>query len=171
MQTKPNIEQIMARIRSKVEQELANGAQTVPRFHAGGAQFQNGQSSSVLYSDELNYLNANWQNYNPAEDLSSHRFFIGPIIVRLKKSIINFFWNNLFKSHFAREQEFKMNLVRFLNSQTRYIDSRNAEIFWQLVEKIDNDTEALNERCDLLFDEAHARLQTFEETVNEVKKS
>jgi len=110
----------------------------------------------------LNYINANWANWIAPTEISSHRPVVGPIIVRTKQFIADFLFNVVFKGYFERQREFNMNLVRFLNSTARYIDARDAEIFWQIVTKIDNDVLALNERLDRVYDEVVSTVRTLE---------
>lgn len=117
----------------------------------------------ILYSEELNFLNANWANFNPVMTLSSHRSLVGPWIVRIKRWIINFFWNNLYRSYFEHEREFNMHLVRHLNDSARYIDARDKEIFWQIIQKLDSEVKTLTERIDYLFTSALATAQSAEQ--------
>jgi hypothetical protein len=121
----------------------------------------------ILYSDELNYLNANWANSNPVTELSSHRTVMGAWIVSVKRLIINFFWNNLFRSYFEHEREFNMHLVRHLNDSARYIDARDKELFWQIIQKLDNDVQMLTERVDYLFSTALATAKSTEQESEE----
>ena len=114
--------------------------------------------SPVLYSEELNYLNAAWNNWTQREDYTSHRPFLGRLIIRFKRTVFDFLTGSVFRRYFEREREFQMNLVRQLNAMARYIDARDAEIFWQLTEKIDSDVAAMNDRTDQLFDAAASEL-------------
>lgn len=135
---------------------------TIPVELCGGKKIDNSEKP-ILYSEELNYLNANWANFNPVASLSSHRRVIGPWIVRMKRLIIDFLWNNLFRSYFEHERDFNMQLVRHLNRSARYIDARDKEIFWQIIKKVDSDVEMLIERIDTLFTSALATAQSSEQ--------
>ena len=121
----------------------------------------------ILYSEELNFLNANWANVNPVMTLSSHRSLVGPWIIRIKRWVINFFWNNLFCSYFEHEREFNMHLVRHLNDSARYIDARDKEIFWQIIQKLDNEVKTLTDRIDYLFTSALATAHSAEQEAKE----
>lgn len=155
----PDVEAIMAGIRSRVKRGLAeHPPRAVPHYAPPGAKLLDSAVSPVLYSEELNFLNAHWNDWTVSEDITSHRAFIGPVIVRVKRALRNFLLNSLLKGYFERERQFQMQLVRHLNASARYIDARDAELFWQIVKKVDNDIAAINERADLLFDEAGAAL-------------
>ncbi|MCC6933639.1 MAG: hypothetical protein IT292_10365 [Deltaproteobacteria bacterium] len=116
-----------------------------------GKQEQSATLKPILYSNELNYLNAHWGDWDPRNAIASHRPIIGKFIVRLKRFLVSLFFDNLFQSYFAKEREFQMQLVRHLNSSARYIDGRNKELFWQLIGKIDQEAAHLTERCDYLY--------------------
>src|SRR5262249_40409247 len=118
--------------------------------------------SPLLYSEELNFLNANWHNWRPTTQITSHRRSLGPIIVRIKRFLTQAVWNSLLREYFDRERAFSANLVRFLNSTARYIDTRDTEIFWQLIRKIDNDTAGGDERLSQLFDQLDSTIRTIE---------
>jgi len=158
--TKPDIKQLMSEIRSQIANELKDNSFKPRLSRQSVGQFSQGSVAAILYSDELNYLNANWGNWSPVEEIKSHRKFIGPIIVGFKKFVAKFLFNNLLKSYFSREHDFQMNMVRFLNKNARYIDARDSEIFWQIIQKIDNDIKSVNQRTDVLFDELYAVVET-----------
>lgn len=146
---KPDVEAIMARIRERVREELRHGntAQPTQLF-----KLKESNQVPLLYSEELNFLNANWQNWITPTEITSHRFLIGPIIVRAKRFLFNFIWKYILKGYFESERQFHMNLVRHLNASARYIEGRDSEIFWELVKKIDHDIAEINTRFDQLFD-------------------
>ncbi len=110
----------------------------------------------VVHSEELNSMNAEWHNWVQPVSPESHRKFIGPVIVRIKQFIVDAVWHYMLPGYFEREKRFNMNLVRHLNAVARYIDVRDAEVFWQIVKKLDSDNSALTERVDRLFDDACA---------------
>lgn len=148
---KPDVEAIMARIRERVREDLRNGS-TAQKMPAQLFKLKESTQVPLLYSEELNYLNANWQNWVTPTEITSHRFLIGPIIVRAKRFLFNFIWKYILKGYFESERQFHMNLVRHLNASARYVEGRNSEIFWELVKKIDHDISEVNTRFDQLFD-------------------
>ena len=154
---KPDVEAIMARIRRQVKSDISSEKSSTKPYISPTTPFSDGSASPLLYSEELNFLNANWHNWNRKTDITSHRKILGPVIVRLKRFLADIAWNYLLKDYFENERRFQMNLVRHLNSSARYIDARDSRIFWQLVNKLDNDVKAINERTDKLFDELFAQ--------------
>ena len=161
-QNVPDVEAIMERIRSEVR---AASMKRDDRFGPpspyprpiGAAAAAPGSFSPIIYREELRYLNDNWHSWVTPEDPVTHRRFYGKLIVRVKRFILDAVWNYILKGYFERERQFQMNLVRFLNELARHVDQRDADVFWQLVKKLDNDIVGVNERTDLLFDEAAAR--------------
>lgn len=108
------------------------------------------EASPVIYSDELNYLNAHWGNWADPSHFSSHRPILGAFLIRLKRKLQSFLFGSLFKDYLEKEKCFSMNLVRFCNKTARYIDSRDKQIFWQLVTKLDTEVKNLELRGDSL---------------------
>ncbi|MCB0360957.1 MAG: hypothetical protein KDD44_15015, partial [Bdellovibrionales bacterium] len=160
-----DVEAIMRRIRTEViERAKGRGQRAIPTYRNSSGD-RNAPPSSVLYSEELNYLNAHWHDWSAAAEITSHRRFIGPLIVRAKRFFVDWVQKYLLKGYFERERQFQMNLVRLLNDTVRYVDRRDAEIFWQLIKKIDADVASLNERMDRLHDESAGSLMTVERRV------
>lgn len=158
----PNVEAIMERIRSEVRaaamkrDDRFGSPSAYPRPVGAGAAAP-GAFSPIIYREELRYLNDNWHSWVTPEAPVSHRRFYGRFIVRAKRFVLDAVWNYILKGYFERERQFQMNLVRFLNELARHVDQRDADVFWQLVKKLDNDIVGVNERTDLLFDDAAAR--------------
>lgn len=158
-----DVDEIMAGIRRAIKIGAdkigaESGGEQPLRYTPPAERLFDGAPSSILYSEELNYLNARWNSWSERENYSSHRRLLGPLVVRLKRRIRDFLWESIFSSYFEREREFQMQLVKFLNSTARYVDARDADLFWQLVKKIDNDVAAVNERMDVLHDSTRLRI-------------
>lgn len=119
-------------------------------------------NKSLIHSKELSYLNSNWHNWMIANDISSHRPLIGKVISRVKRFVIDVVWTYLFKDYVEREKKFQENLVRYLNDNINYIDKKNYEIFWQIINKLDKDISSIVERVDNLFDHAECRTNALE---------
>ena len=77
-QQKPDVEAIMRRIRDEVKRSLAETPNKAPRFNSMEVSRNENDPEPVIYSEDLNYLNANWSNWSSAEEITSHRKFIGP---------------------------------------------------------------------------------------------
>ncbi len=163
---RPDVEAIMSRIHADAKEFLKSKPLPVRSYIPQQAKEGGESATPLLYSDSLNYLNAHWGNWASATEITSHRPFIGPIIVSVKKFFINCIWKYLLKGYFEQEREFHMKLVSHLNDTARYIDRRDAEIFWQLIEKIDNDIEGTQRQTEKLFDQITATLHTLQEHFN-----
>ena len=98
----------------------------------------------LLYTEELNQLNARW---NTLVESEKPRGIFGRITHRLAKRLIS----SVLEPYLAREREFLMHLVQYLNNTARYIDARDKEVFWQLINKVDNEIGGVHERVDLLI--------------------
>lgn len=154
-----DVEALMSRIRARVKEDLENNPPELPRYTPPKSKLTQPSDRAVLYAPELNYLNTHWNDWSLPQEIVSHRKLVGRAIVWMKRRLQSFLWNSLFKDYFEREREYQMNLVRYLNAVARYIDERDAELFWQLNTKLDNDIAALCERGDRLFHEAFLRYE------------
>ncbi|MDD2941644.1 MAG: class I SAM-dependent methyltransferase [bacterium] len=159
----PNVDKIMSEIRASIlascsaDDSRARKVAYQPRPPKEGER-----AAPLIYLEELNYLNCHWGDWFTSFQITSHRPVIGKVIVRLKKFFLDLAWKYLLKDYLERERHFQSNLVRYLNATAKYVDSRDAEIFWQIVEKIDNDVSGMNERIDRLYDEATSTLRSSE---------
>jgi hypothetical protein len=159
----PDVEAIMARIREEVRRSSREDQANYPKYVPPAAEDRR-PGKGLIEFEELSYLNAHWNDWSNSEELRSHRRLIGPLIVKAKQFILNVVWEHILKGYLDREKQFQMHLVRYLNESARYIDRRDSEIFWQVVQKADNDVSGLNERMDRLFDEAFVSIQKLEAT-------
>ena len=156
----PDVEAIMAQIRAEVRRAVSEDRANYPQYFPPAVEKKPG--SGLVEFEELRYLNSHWNDWSSSEQLTSHRRFIGPFIVRAKQFILNVVWEHILKGYLDREKQFQMHLVRYLNESARYIDKKDYDIFWQLVQKMDNDVEGLNDRMDRLFNEAYSAIQFLE---------
>jgi len=107
----------------------------------------------IIFSDELKYLNTSWGNWSEPTVFTSHRPIYGKIICFLKRKIQAYLFNVIFKDYFNKEREFNIKLVQFCNLTARYIDAKNEQLFWDLVKKVDNEIDQVNERNDTIISE------------------
>lgn len=154
----PDVRALMAEIRAKVLRDLASGAlegswQLSRSSTEASADSEPTESGSLLYSEELNLINQKWHGWAEITEVSSHRKFLGRLIVKAKRFILDTVWQYCFRTYAEREREFLVTLVRHLNATARYIDARDKQLFWEIMKKIDADVQAINERTDLLVDE------------------
>ena len=166
-----SVDKLMARIKEEVLAEVGNAQQRFPRTAKQGSQLQTGDLSPVLYAEELNYLNANWRPWAVRAELSTHRGFLGRQAIKVKEYILHLVWDIFFAEYFRREEEYHRQLVRFQNKVAKYIDARDAELFWQLVEKVDNDIKLVNDKGDKLYDELAVTLQRIEQRLDAMESS
>ena len=147
-------------IEQEVLQAIRQEAFTIKAYIPPKTDNDGKTGQSILYNEELDYMNVHWNDWAVPIEINSHRPFIGKYIVALKKWVLDYLWDVFFKRYFEREREFQLNLIRHLNDTAKYIDSRNSEIFWELVEKIDSDIGAVNERNDRLYELARAHSES-----------
>ena len=166
---KPDVEALMAQIREQVRRELQARGHEHPR-RAPIVEIERNPETALIDYDELNYLNAHFHDWAQMSDISSHRPILGRLIVWLKRKLIFTVVDYVLKGYFDRERQFHMNLVRYLNANARYIDNRDYKNFWQLVEKIDRDIIALNERTDRLFGEAYTSVIALREELSRMRE-
>ncbi len=164
-----NVEEVMQRIRSEVKEASSKGRSNLPRYTPAN-EFKQDDGTALIDYDELNFINAHWQDWSTIEDLSSHRKLLGPFIVKAKKFIVDLVMNTCLRGYFDRERQFHLNLVRYLNANARYVDNRDYKNFWQLVKKVDSDVSALNERMDRLYDQLSSTVLSLQEEIAELKK-
>ncbi len=175
---KPDVEAIMAEIRKRVKDDAntraKDGKSVVAHYRSPAANANNGEISPLLYSEELNYLNANWDFNQGEEEVTSHRPIIGPVIVKVKRLLSGFIRNSVLKRYTEKEKTFHAELVRHLNQTARYVDARDRTLFWQLVDKLDNDVKALNLRSDRLYETHSAstdkRIYELEKRISKLEK-
>jgi O-antigen chain-terminating methyltransferase len=170
---KPDVRTLMAEIRDRVKKSVGDSTDNrlpfIPKKmdDAGGER----KAGELLHSEELRYLNQNHHyplsSFRP-DLITSHRPGIGKVIVKVKRKILSFLWQGLFKPYFEAEREYQSHLVRLLNDMTKYIDSRDAFIFWDLIKKIDCDVNKALTRIESLTDSQASSLMTTETRVTDL---
>lgn len=168
---KPNVKELMREIREKIKNSTLELKDKREEFKPSEINSKSDiRAGDILHSDELSYLNRNY-NYMPRlelEKVQSHRFGIfGKLLVKLKRKVLVVVWEFILKDYFESERQFQAKLVKHLNDQTKYIDARDADNFWQLIRKIDVDASNLSTRYDSLQDEYLASLATLEKRFND----
>jgi len=168
-ETQPDIHAIMARIRERVKVQAERGQDEKKPFKPyvlDGTRAER-KAGELLNSEELRYLNRNHafalQQYSL--NITSHRPFIGRLIVKIKRKFLSLLWDHLLKEYFHAEKEYNANLVRFLNDVSKYVDARDATNFWDLIRKIDYDVNKALERIERINDEQMASMRSSERRV------
>ena len=167
---KPNILEIMSKIREKVKQDIKEGQNVTMPFKPKEANLSgtSRKAGELVYSDDLRYLNMNYivPQVPNLDHIVTHRSnIIGKIIVKVKRKILVFVWG-LFGEYFKGEQEFRSHIVKYLNDTSKYIDSRDADNFWELIRKIDYDITKCLERIERIADDNMATLRSTEKQIN-----
>lgn len=162
----PDIRSIMERIRERIKADAAEQKNQRRSFVPTKPLEANGQrrAGELLHSEELRYLNANYQFARlNADNIKSHRpGVIGKVIVKVKRKVLQLIWDGLLKEYFENERNYQASLVRFLNDVAKYADARDAQNFWELVRKIDVDTTKALERIERIADEQSGDLRASE---------
>ena len=155
----PDIPALMAEIRARVTADIARSKDARLPLQKKNADINAGSeraAGEMLQSEELRALNRGHSyalNINPASITTHRGGFIGNIITKAKRKFLTMLRDSLLKEYFQSEHEFHANLVRYLNDLTRYIDSRDAANFWELVRKVDVDVTRAMERIERIADE------------------
>ena len=153
----PDIAAIMAEIRQDVKRSLRQEKTT-------SQQEEDLIAGDLRNSEELRYLNGNYSfgnKLNP-DTITSHRPWpIGPTIVFFKKQFLKVAWH-FFQDYFSAEREYNMNLLRFLNQTSKYVDERDAANFWHLISKVENELTTAKDKIDRVSDDTTASLRGLE---------
>jgi 2-polyprenyl-3-methyl-5-hydroxy-6-metoxy-1,4-benzoquinol methylase len=156
------VQDLMREIRARVRSALERGELKVPEYVSSNANLKGNSDTPVIFSEELKHLNNFWDPWSKTKDPSSHRKFLGRLIVKAKQSLRKLIKETLLGDYFESEKEYRANLVRFLNSTARYIDSRDETLFFELIKKFDHDLHSMSERVSLIVDELDGRFNSFE---------
>lgn len=167
---KPDVTALMAEIRTRVKSEVANNKNSPREFRAKSADFNTAatrRAGELLHSEELRYLNQHYANvFGPRlrmEQVTSHRGgILGRAIVSLKRRILAVVWDYLLKDWVQEQRDYQVNLLRFLNDSSKYIDARDAGNFWELIKKIDYDITSALERIERIADSNTANVRASE---------
>ncbi len=166
-----DIRALMANIRASVAKEIETHGRQRPAFKpeaSSPSTTGTRKAGELLQSEELRYLNSNYSFSSRLnfDGLQSHRpGFLGRTIVAVKRKLMRVIFDSLLKEYFAAERDFNANVVRMFNDISKYVDSRDASNFWELIRKIDVDTTKALERIERLSDEYGASLRSTERRV------
>jgi SAM-dependent methyltransferase len=165
-----SIPELMAKIRSEILTESKTKQDKRPQFLPQQPKDTAARKAGeLLYSEELRYLNMNYM-FGPGLNLdavqSHRRGFLGKLIVKGKRKLLNVMWN-LLRDYFAAEREYQANLVRYLNDVAKYVDARDAGNFWDLIKKLDVDITRALDRVERVADEQMAALRSSERRLHD----
>lgn len=157
-----DVEGLMARIRREVEEDLGSDNALSKKKHPKISAKHDSSQSGLVHNEELHYLNTHWSNWGGIAHVESHRPIIGGVLVRFKRFILEVVWTYILKEYFEKERQFHINLVRHLNATAQHVDTNHGRIFWQLIEKIDHEIEAVFLKLDRASDDGNAALRAVE---------
>jgi hypothetical protein len=141
------IEEIIERIRREIADE-ASGSPT-HRSVPGDVD----RLPAISSRAELDYLNRNWQLFDPLSEMRSHRRLLGPLTVRLRWRLRRLVLGVLDR-YFEKERLFLIELVRFNNALAERSD--------RLLREVTERTKAVAERNDLFLGALDVRLEAVE---------
>ncbi|MBX7144090.1 MAG: class I SAM-dependent methyltransferase [Oligoflexia bacterium] len=171
---KPNVAELMAKIRTRLKDDVAAHSDKRVQFKPVKVDVDGQQAKradEVVNSEELRNLNRmyTYSSRLNLDAISSHRGgIIGRSIVAVKRKVMRVLWESLLKDYLASEREFNTNLVRFLNDVSKYIGARDSAVFWELIRKIDYDVGKALERIERINDEQSASMRMLERRVLEL---
>jgi len=139
------IEDIIERIRREISQEAAAPGEPTPA--------EADQLPAISARAELDYLNRNWQLFDPQSPMRSHRRVLGPLVLRFKWWLRRLVLGVLDR-YFEKERFFLLELVRFNNALAERSD--------RLLREVTERTKAVAERNDLFLGALDLRLEAIE---------
>jgi hypothetical protein len=141
------IEEIIERIR----REIADEAIGSPTDRSAPADVD--RLPAISSRPELEYLNRNWQLFDPLSEMRSHRRWLGPLVVRARWRLRRLVLGVLDR-YFEKERLFLIELVRFNNALAERSD--------RLLREVTERTKAVAERNDLFLGALDVRLEALE---------
>jgi O-antigen chain-terminating methyltransferase len=139
------IEDIIQRIRRGITEDATGPSDVSPADLDG--------LPAISSRPELDYLNRNWQLFDPLSEMRSHRRLLGPLVVRFKWGLRRLVLGVLDR-FFERQRFFLLELVRFNNALAERSD--------RLLREVTERTKAVAERNDLFLGGLDLRLEALE---------
>ena len=164
---RPDISKLLENIEKQLISSVKANVYEMPKFIP--KRIEPESLESPQHSEWLKYLNYHWNDWSLPVAFESHRALFGRIIVKFKNLFQRFLRLTL-DSYFKKELKYQENLVRHLNQTAKYIDDRDANIFWSLNDKIDSEVSAVNTRTDEIFDRLANEVLHLKEKVAELEK-
>lgn len=152
---------LMTRIRADIKRAAEEESSKVATFYPLKARANPKEVPPLTSSEDLLFLNQNFPLLYQLPEPVSHRPYIGPVIVKTKRFFLGLLWKVL-SPYLEREQQFFEKIIRYLNFSSQTVDLKLAELFWELIRKIDIDIQGANERMDRLISEIDSTFRTFE---------
>jgi O-antigen chain-terminating methyltransferase len=161
--TEIRVDELMEEIRNRVRQRLqSENEDALPKFSPlkiTGNSSKVFRAGHLVNSVDLNALNQFFARSltTSMKEVTTHRRGIIGYLIKKGKSLLRKLMWDLLQDHFQQTREFDSALVRYLNDVSRYVDARDAANFWELIHKIDVDTQKCVKHLELLNDEIRGR--------------
>lgn len=126
-----DIPTLMAQIRERIKSDIDANLDSRAGLSRAAARFTD--ESGISYGDmqlseELKFLNRHFSYRGRIDEgsITSHRpGLLGRLIVKLKRFLAIFTRDSVLRDYLQAEEDFHINLVRFLNDMARYVDARD----------------------------------------------
>lgn len=156
-----NAEELMQSLRRQIEEAAATVS--LPQYYP--LKPKGGELPPISTSDDLAFLNSEYSKLFSEPQFSSHRPRLGKLLVAFKRITLGQLWKRVVSTCFEREKQFILRLVKHLNFASQATDSKFGQIFWQLIKKIDDEVQGVNERTDRVIAELDGTIRSIERNV------
>jgi 2-polyprenyl-3-methyl-5-hydroxy-6-metoxy-1,4-benzoquinol methylase len=156
-----NAEELMQSLRRQIEEAAATVS--LPQYYP--LKPKGGELPPISTSDDLAFLNSEYSKLFSEPQFSSHRPRLGKLLVAFKRITLGQLWKRVVSACFEREKQFILRLVKHLNFASQATDSKFGQIFWQLIKKIDDEVQGVNERTDRVIAELDGTIRSIERNV------
>ncbi len=140
----PDIPALMAEIRERIKGDIDKNLDSRAGLSRAAVRFADERGISygdMQLSEELKFLNRSFSYRGRISELNitSHRpGLIGKILVKCKRLLTTFTRDAVLKDYLQAEEDFHVNLVRFLNDFARYVDARDTNTL-SMLSRIDDE--------------------------------
>lgn len=137
-QERPDIPALMAEIRERIKSDIDSSLDSRAGLSKAAVRFadENGISyGDMQRSEELKLLNRSFSfrgNISEASITTHRRGLLGRLLVKFKRFLTVFTRDAVLRDYLQAEEDFHINLVRFLNDMARYVDARDNQALSRL---------------------------------------
>lgn len=169
-----DIPTLMAEIRARIKTDIDANLDSRARLSKAAVRFSDEQGISygdMQLSEELKFLNRSFSIRGKINEnsITSHRSgILGRLIVKFKRFLAIFTREAVLKDYLQAEEDFHVNLVRFLNDMARYVDARDNHSL-AMVSRVDDEKSlaifAVEKQLRELSEAFEARVKTVDQMV------
>lgn len=126
-----DIPTLMAQIRERVKHDIDSSLDSRAGLSKAAVRFADERGISygdMQLSEELKFLNRSYSyrgKITEAAITSHRRGLVGRLLVKFKRFLMVFTRDVALKDYLQAEEDFHINVVRFLNDMARYVDARD----------------------------------------------